>query len=442
MTGTATAKRYEAQHDNAMDRTRNSLARIEAMIANTAAASRKYLPAWEKPQTSPVSPASSSGSYKPSLPKKNPTRRSEKARPASTWKLHSKTEWSPLPASPKLSGKSFTQTNGVAVPSKTDKSTRDEKTFVAPASSSDDNVVIVVQTAPAKKVRRSEASSASKSKKTKEKSKRRSSSKGSSGKKKSKKDKAGTKKKESSQKRESRKAKRRNSLASTSENVELDFSEIELDQQEGSIHEEDLCFFTESDGMAGSDDDFLKVSHVFEDDTSSFPSFLHFPVQDEEEEKTSGFAKDSRKQDTTESTEMMDETSVGSLEVIELEEFETEQARVETQDQDDEVDEQDTEMMMRVLILTYSSSSDRRVASNLVKAKTILDYVGVDNFTVDGADPKHELTRNDLCGLSERWTEYPQFFHVVGDEACFLGGMKEFTRAVDKGRFGEWLVEV
>mmetsp|Transcript_2079 Transcript_2079/g.4049 ORF Transcript_2079/g.4049 Transcript_2079/m.4049 type:complete len:463 (+) Transcript_2079:89-1477(+) len=455
-----------SSHHRAADKTRNSLARIEAMIAKTTAASRKYMPSWEKKlkrpsisKTATTTTSSSSSSSSTNTKSKAPSsssshhrRRSSatpkctpkqvetpqsKAPQKSTWQIHSKTEWSPLPPNPKLSGKSHTQQNSSF--SLFPNNIKDnEKTKVnSPLSSSthsENEFLVVVQTA----TRVPSSSSNKKETKRETQTLPKATTKSS---KKTKDNKSGNNKKK--HKKHSKKE-RRDSVASNSENFEFDFSEVDLEDPETT----ELCFFTEADGGAWAGQSSSALTHVFED--ASFPSFLDFEDKNSSNHVPSTTGVDSllkgfpHNKDTTESTELMDETSSGSNSswgVTPLQEFAPE-AQPLTCQQEVANEPQDTELIMRILILTNSMTSDKSVTRNALKASAILDYVGVENLTIDGADPQHGHTRNDLCELSERWAEYPQFFHVVGDEACFLGGMAEFTAAVNENRFGEWLVDL
>ena len=148
-----------SQHDQAVDKTRSSLARIEAMIAKTTAASRKYMPYWEKKKRRGSAPANKTKKQEPSssthrrrrastsTPKspevETPTTSPKPLQKKSTWQIHSKTEWSPLPASPKLSAKSHTQPNEKIQVKSPLSSITDTS-----SSKNNDEFIIVVQMAP------------------------------------------------------------------------------------------------------------------------------------------------------------------------------------------------------------------------------------------------------------------------------------------------------
>ena len=124
------ATKHAIQHDVQVDKSAGSLARIEALMAKSLAASRKYLPSWERSNSKKGLDASSTHSYRSVGPKKpsSPTR--SKATIASKCNvknqgknrqngkqqqqgqpLQNKTEWKPIPASSKLSGRSATQSS-------------------------------------------------------------------------------------------------------------------------------------------------------------------------------------------------------------------------------------------------------------------------------------------------------------------------------------------
>lgn len=84
-----------------------------------------------------------------------------------------------------------------------------------------------------------------------------------------------------------------------------------------------------------------------------------------------------------------------------------------------------------LLVLLSQQSIDKKVLDNQQNALTILNSLGVEYATLDGADPVNKEKRNELFGISGMYASYPQFFCLEGESVTFWGDWTRFEYAHD-----------
>lgn len=559
----STTTKSRQQHATQADKTAKSLAKIEALMAKSLAVSRRYIPSWErnsnkKSMVEDCGTHANSSKQKQQVSKRSSVKKetstkktkttsstrsnsiSNNNKPAKQPLVQNKTEWKPMPASPKLSSKSATTSKkGVVSPppapegwtplppspklsgrsatqspttynSKSKKSatdTQQAKPVTLLVASSQPAVVSPKRCSSTSSCSSDSASSSSNSNSDGDKH-------GKNKKKSSSSKKSSSKKKKSTKKKHKSYTKKHVSFASDDElapfakydpaldpeniadNEDEDESSLtEVDLQDALVVPEsssdDIALLTEADQMAGWDT--LMLSHIFEDSSTVDKASNHdhnvkpqvitvvpeevgndddddgFPEDFPEDPSNSSFEEDGdfaelvhlfdhcddndsgvvgeflgafskihpHHRDPTETTAMLEDDTFA------LEEQEVNIQEVSTPFDALEGEEfsMGSEEVRQVVVLIATQTANRSVLKNQKKALSILDFVKVDYITVDGTDPYFSVTRDELFELSERRGEYPQFFHVVGDEAVFLGGMAEFKDAMDTGNFGEWITD-
>ena len=497
--------RHSDQHRQHVDKATTSLARMEAIMAKSIAATRKFLPSWER---GPAVPHRSVDEVSATNTRSKTTTTTKTRRSHQT--LKSKTEWTPLLAGHKLSGRSHTQPtkarddrhgsrafdDGKNNYVSHNKDIRDSHGLVRTALSSTPSsvaVLIVDSHGKSGKATSSHATTMTHKKKSSEK--------------KSKKEK---KHKESSKKSKKSKTsqptiivnnnndnKTRTDVTSNScDNFKMPITvtfcsrDQFIDREEQFPDDESLTngdvFGIGSDKAKESPKGVpaFAISQIFEDSLTAFENidfnnemnknvggdkkllgdkdghafgwlqekdvhvddgfcdFGHqFDHDDDDDDdgvmdNVNVFVGTFEKMqqydipDTTETT--FDETSLGSF-------HESMEEVVKIVENSVPSESKQKGEPVRILVLISKQGTGRQMSKIQSRALVVLDYVGVDYFTLDGSDPEFRATRDELVELSERPWEYPQFFHTQGDEVFFLGGMKEFNEAVDKGCLGEWL---
>lgn len=235
--------------------------------------------------------------------------------------------------------------------------------------------------------------------------------------------------------------KRRKSVSFATENDVFVFDHMDdhfmvFEDDDHSLSEDDLAFPENSGAFPNSanwEDSFTSSTDLFD----SFDLSEGLVGQFLSDHSTPLLEKENRCGDATESTTPSDDSSDNSSDPVQIAEVPCVSSSVS--DGKESVEPEDVAVILVIDRQHVDAESANRQAA---AAAAILTFVGIPYSVVDASDSDTVELRDDLLDISEYGSNYPQVFRYVDGEASFLGGFEEFTEAVGKGQFGEWIADI